>query len=67
MSSGREKVDATVNSAVRYSPLAVNMQLLSEVLLILFVNVFHDWLPAKERVSREESGSHWIILVMFLR
>ena len=46
MSSGREEVDAAVDSGVRYSPLAVDMQLLSQVCLILLIDILYYGLPA---------------------
>lgn len=52
MSSGGEKVDTAVDSGVRYSPLAVYMQLLSQVFLILLIDVLHYGLPAGDRSSR---------------
>lgn len=57
MSGSREEIDATVDSAVRYYPLAVDMQLLSQVFLILLIDVFHYRLPAGKRSGREESVS----------
>lgn len=45
----REKVDATVDSAVRYWPLAVDMQLFLKVLLILLVDILYNGLPAAGR------------------
>ena len=52
MSSGREEVDAAVHSAIRYSPLAVHIQLFSQIFLILLVDIFHYGLPAGEKRSR---------------
>lgn len=52
MSSGRKEIDAAVDSGVRYSPLAVDMQLLSKVFLILLVDVLHYGLPAGEEQRR---------------
>lgn len=45
----RQEVDAAVNSAVRDSSLAVDVQLLSQVFLILLVDILHDGLPAGKR------------------
>lgn len=64
MSSGREEVDAAVDSAVENSPLAADMQLLSQVFLILFVDVCYYRLPAVERSSREELLNDFNILVI---
>lgn len=49
VSSCRKKVDATVDSAVRYWPLAVYMQLFFEVLFILLVDILHNGLPTTDR------------------
>lgn len=49
MSSCREKINAAVDSAIRYSPLARNIQLLSQVLLVLLIHVLDDGLPAGGR------------------
>lgn len=57
MSSGGEKVDAAVDSSIRYSPFAGHVQLLFQVFFILLIDVFHYGLPAKGRCGREESGS----------
>lgn len=59
VSSGREEIDAAVDSTVRYSPLAVHMQLLSQVFLILLIDILHYGLPA----GGEESVRDWNILV----
>lgn len=56
MSSGREEVDAAVDPAVRYSSLAVDVQLLSQVFLILLVDVLDYWLPAGE----EQQKCQWV-------
>lgn len=73
MSSGGEKVDAAVDSSIRYSPLAVHMQLLFQVFFILLIDILHYGLPAKGRCGREESGSDqtfkgffWIQYLTFL-
>lgn len=55
MSSGREEVNAAVDSGVGYSPLAVDMQFLSKVFLILFVDILHYGLPAGEEQERRVS------------
>lgn len=49
MSSCREKVDATVDSAVRDWPLAIYIKLFFQVLLILLVDILHNGLPATDR------------------
>lgn len=46
MPSRREKINAAVDTAVRYSPLAGNIQLLSQVFLILLIHVGDNGLPA---------------------
>lgn len=56
MSGGREKVDAAVDSAVGYSPLAVNIQFLSQVLLILLVDVLLYGLPAGGKAAEKSQG-----------
>lgn len=61
MSGGWEEVDAAVDSAVRYPLLAVDVQLLSQVFLILLGDVLHYGLPAEKRSGREESVSDWNI------
>lgn len=53
MSGSREKINAAVDSAVRYSPLAGNMQLLSQVFLILLVYILDYGLPAGGWSSRK--------------
>lgn len=58
MSSGREKINAAMDSAVRYSPLAGNKQLLSQVLLVLLVHVRDDGLPAGGRCGATRLASH---------
>lgn len=52
VSSRRKEVDATVDSAVRYRPLAVYMQLFFQVLFILLVDILHNGLPATGRQDR---------------
>lgn len=54
MSGGGEEVDAAVDPAVWYPPLPVDMQLFSQVFLILLVDMLHYGLPAGER-SRGDS------------
>lgn len=46
VTSGRQEVDAAVDSGVWYPPLAVHVQLLPQVLLVLVLDVRHYWLPA---------------------
>lgn len=57
MSGSREEIDAAVDSAVGYYPLAVDMQLLSQVFLILLIDIFHYRFPAGKRSSRVGSVS----------
>lgn len=49
VSSCRKKVDATVDSAVRYWPLALYVQLFFEVLFILLFDILQNGLPARDR------------------
>lgn len=50
VSCGRKEVDAAVDAAVWYSPLAVDVDLLSQVLLVLLVDVLHYGIPAGKSV-----------------
>lgn len=58
VSSGREEVDAAVHSAVRYSPLTVDVQLLSQVFLILLIDILHYWLPAAQQSNTHGLQNH---------
>lgn len=49
MPASREEINAAVDSAVWYSPLAVDIQLLSQVLFILLVHILHYGLPAGDK------------------
>lgn len=64
VSGCRQEVDAAVDSAVRYPPLPVDVQLLPQVFLILLVDVVHYGLPAGEWVP--EKGQHGIIVFLFI-
>lgn len=57
MSSGREEVYAAVDSGVWYFLLAVDMQLLPQIFLILFIDVLRYGLPTGDRVSVSIDGS----------
>lgn len=57
MSTRREKINAAMDSAVRYSPLAGNIQLLSQVLLVLLIHIRDDGLPAGGRRGGTWSAS----------
>lgn len=52
MTCGWHKIHARMDSGVRDFPLAVDEDLFSQVSLVLIIDVFNDWLPARGKGKR---------------
>lgn len=57
VSSGWKEVDATVNAAVRYSSLPVDIQFLLQVFFILFIDILYNGLPAVEQKTKKRANT----------